>query len=80
MKDARRHGEPLRLLDQRAHDARVRVAVAHRRVRAHHVEIAAAMLVPQPAAVAVREHDGQRIVVARGIAALASDRGGDGNA
>ncbi len=78
VEDARRHGEPLRLLDQRAHDARMRVAVAHRRIRAHHVEIAATVLVPQPAAVAVREHDGQRIVVARGVAALAGDRGGDG--
>jgi hypothetical protein len=54
--------------------------MAHRRVRAHHVEIAAAMLVPQPAAVAMSEHDGQRILVARGIATLASDRGGNGNA
>ena len=73
VKDARRHGEALRLLDQRAHDARMRVAVAHRRIRAHHVEIAAAVLVPQPAAVAVRDHDRQRIVIARGMPALACD-------
>ena len=65
VKHARRDREALRLLDQRAHDPRVRVAMAHRRVRAHHVEIAAAVLVPEPAAVAVREHDRQRIVVAR---------------
>ena len=76
VEDAGRDGEPLRLLDERAHDARMRVAVAHRRIRAHHVEIAATVLVPEPAAVAVREHDGQRIVVAGGVAALAGDRGG----
>ncbi len=77
VEDARGDGEPLRLLDQRAHDARMRVAVAHGRVRAHHVEVAAAVLVPQPAAVAVRQNDRQRVVVARGVAALARDRRGD---
>jgi hypothetical protein len=29
---ARRDGKPLRLLDERPHDSRVRVAVAHRRI------------------------------------------------
>ena len=74
VKGPRRDGEALRLLDQRAHDARMRVAVAHRRIGAHHVEVTAAVLVPQPAAVTVRDHDRQRIVIARGMPALAGDR------
>ena len=60
---ARRHRELLRLLDQRADDARMRVTEAHRRVRAHQVEQPATFDVGDPRALAARQHDGQRLVV-----------------
>ena len=73
---ARRDAELLRLGDQRADDPRVRVAEAHRRVRAHQVEVAAAVDVGQPAALAARQHDRQRIVVAGAERLFAADQVG----
>src|SRR5437588_5155017 len=57
----------------RADDLRMRVTKAHRRIRAHQVEIAPAVDVEKIAALATREHDGQRIVIAGAECALASD-------
>ena len=41
------------------------VAVTDRRIRRHHVQIAVAVLVPQPDAFSMRDDDRQRIVIAR---------------
>ena len=73
MKSTRRHGEPLRLLDQRAHDARVRVTMADRGVRAHHVEIAAAFDIEERAPLPARHHDGRLAVIVDQQAAAGCD-------
>ena len=75
---ARRDAELLRLRDQRADDPRMRVAEADRGIRAHQVEVAAAVDVGQPAAFAARQHDRQRLVVARAKRLLAADQVGSG--
>jgi hypothetical protein len=62
---ARGYRHPLRLFDQGADQARMRVAVADRRIRRHEVEVAPAVRVPQPAAFAALEHHGQRRIVRR---------------
>jgi hypothetical protein len=75
----RRDGECMRLLDERGDDSRVRVAEADRRIRAHQVEIAFAIDILEPDALAAREHDRQRVVVARAVRALGAHRiGGRG--
>ncbi len=66
---ARRHRQPLRLRGQRRENARMRVAVARRRIGAHHVDVAPAVGVPQMRAFAARQHDRQRRVV-RGAYAI----------
>ena len=71
---ARRDRELLRLLDQRADDARMRMAEADRRVRAHQVEQPAALDVGDPRTFAARQHDGQRLVVERAGLLLARDQ------
>ncbi len=71
---ARRHAELLRLRDQRRHDARVRVPEADRRIRAHQVQVAVAVDVGEPAPLAAREHDRQRVVVAGAEGLLATDQ------
>src|SRR5260370_42100849 len=50
------------------------VAVARRRIGAHHVGVAPAVRVPQMRALAARQHDGKRRIVVRAIAALQLDR------
>ena len=62
-----------RLCDQRVDDVRIGMPEAHRGVRAHEVEVAAAVDVGDPGALAVRQHDRQRIVVARAERPLAGD-------
>ena len=42
----------------------MRVPEAHRRIGAHEIEIATAVDIGHPRALAVREHDRQRVVVA----------------
>jgi hypothetical protein len=65
VKSARGDRQLLRLCDQRRDDARMGVTVADGRIRAHHVEKAPAVYVPQPSALAVRHDHGQRVVIAR---------------
>ena len=49
------------------------VTVAHRRIGAHHVDVAAALDVPQLRALAARQHDRQRIVIVGRVAVLECD-------
>ena len=67
---ARRDVERAGLLREHAREARVAVAVADRRVGAHHVQVAPAVLVPQMHAFAACQRHRQRIVVVRAIAPL----------
>ena len=71
---ARCHAKLLRLLDQRADDLRMRVTEAHRRIRAHQIEIPATIDVEDVTALAARQHDGKRIVIARTERAFAADQ------
>ena len=70
---ARGDREPLRLRDQRLHDARIRVTEAHRRIRREHVEVTPSVFIPQPDAFAVRHHHGKRLIVVRAVATLGFD-------
>ncbi len=67
---ARRDVERAGLLREHARQAWMAVAVADRRVGAHHVQVAAAVLVPQMHALAACQCHRQRIVVVRAIAPL----------
>ncbi len=66
--------QPARLGGQRAQDARMRVAEAHRGVGRHAVEVASARLVPDVRAFAAHQHDRQRRVVGRAVPPLERDR------
>ena len=65
------------LLGEGLHQRRMAVAEADRRVGGHHVEVPPALLVEQPHAVAAREHDRQRVVVAGAVAVFEGDGTGD---
>ena len=67
---AARHREARGLLGQSGDQRRVAVAEAHRRVRRHHVEVAAAVIVEQPYAGAALQRHRQRVVVGGAEAAL----------
>ena len=71
---ARGHREPARLGGQRAHDARMRVAEAHRGVRRHAIEVAPARLVPDVHTFAAHQDDRQRRVIRRAVPPLERDR------
>ena len=70
---ARRHREAPRLRREGVENARMSVAVACRRVGAHHVDIAPAGRVPQMRALAARQHDGERLVVVSAVPVLQID-------
>ena len=72
---ARNDAECRHLLLDEAHEPWMRMAVAHRRIGAHHVEVALAILVPDIGAFAPRQDDGQRMVIVRAIARLEVDAG-----
>ncbi len=71
---ARGDRHALGLFDQGADEARMRVAVADRRIRRHEVEVTPAISVPQPAAFAALEHHGQRRIVRRRNGGLEFDQ------
>lgn len=66
-------GEALCLRGERGDQARMRMTVADGGVGTHHVEIAVALDIPDPDALGVREHDGQRRVVVGAKALFAFD-------
>ena len=72
----RRDAKLLRLGDQRADDPRVAMAKAHRRVRAHQVEEAAAVDVGQPTSLAARQNHRQWVVIAGAKRLFATDQVG----
>ena len=55
------------------------MAEAHRGIRTHEIEIATAADIGDPRALAVREHDRQRVVVARAESLFPLDERGGGN-
>ena len=71
---ARGHGEAPRLAFERRQDARMGMAVARRRIGAHHVDVAPPGGIPEVRALPAREHDGQRRVIGRAVAGLQLDR------
>ena len=73
---ARGDGQALRLCRQRLNERGMAVAEAHGRVGRHHVEVAAAGVIPQVGALAARQHDGQRQVVVGAVAVFERDRRG----
>jgi hypothetical protein len=70
----RRHGQAARLGFERSKQARMGVAVARRRISAHHVDVAPAFDVPQMGALAARQHHRQRLVIVSRVALLELDR------
>ncbi len=64
---ARGDRETLRLSRERRDDARMRMSVAHRRIGAHHIDVASAVDVPEIGSLATREDDRQRGVIARAV-------------
>ena len=73
---ARGNGHALRLVDQRVDQSRMRMAMADRRISRHEVEIALAVRVPQPGAVAAFDYDRNRRVVRRCEVLFHQDGGG----
>ncbi len=67
---ARGQRQPRRLLGQRRQDARVAVALVHRGIGRQAVKVAPAVQVPDPDALAARQHDVERLVVAGAVARL----------
>src|SRR5439155_7618698 len=67
---ARGHCKPLRLRVERGEDAGMGVAMARRRIGAHHVDVASAGGIPEIRALAARKHDRKRLVVARAVSVL----------
>ena len=66
---SRRHRKASRLLGEPCNDARMGVTKTHRRIGAHHVDVAPSFHVPQMRAFASRENDRQRLVVPRAVSA-----------
>ena len=70
---ARSHRHPLQLPLRRRDDARMQVAVADGRIRAHHVDVLAALHVPDQAVARMVDDHRHRLVVARAVARLFAD-------
>ena len=66
----------MRLLDQRREDARVRVALIHRRVGRQAIEVALPVHVPHPGALGALDHEIEGVIVVRAPALFEGDQGG----
>ena len=71
---ARRYREPASLRGQCRKNAGVRVAVACGRIRAHHIDVAATVGIPEKCASAAGQNDRQRCIVMGAVAAFQFDR------
>ena len=67
---ARNDIERAYLVAHQADEARIGVTVTDGRIRAHHIEVFLTRFVPYENALAVREHDGKRVIVVRAVARL----------
>jgi len=77
---ARAEGQPLRLLGQALHQTGVAVPLIHRRVGGEKIEVAIALDVPDPDALAACDDDLERVIVVGAVTILERDQilGGEG--